>query len=157
MPASARSFAGGKYDDSVGYFIQPTVVETKAIPLYQDHEGRDLWPRRHCLRLLLPTTLTLLLNLASTLPCQLWPYWLKSFSWQEDRNAAVYASNKLTHAAGNFYISDTVSLALLSWPNRCFPVGARASGTNITRGGSVNLLYRFVSPALYKGELCPPL
>lgn len=63
-----------------------------------------------------------------------------------DRSAIIEASNALRYAAGNFYINDKCTGAIVG----AQPFGGgRASGTN-DKAGSINLLYRFVSPRSIK-------
>ncbi|HEV7194203.1 MAG TPA: L-glutamate gamma-semialdehyde dehydrogenase [Jatrophihabitantaceae bacterium] len=143
---SARVLVGGKSDDSVGYFVQPTVVEVDdpahevfrteyfgpllAIHVYDDAEWAP--------------TLTQLESIA--------PYALTGAVFATDRSAVDEASRVLRFAAGNFYVNDKPTGAVVG--QQPFG-GARASGTNDKAGSIWNLL-RWVSPRSIKETFEPP-
>ncbi|KAI8873666.1 delta-1-pyrroline-5-carboxylate dehydrogenase [Ramicandelaber brevisporus] len=144
-PEEATIIAGGKYDDSVGYFIEPTVVVAKSpkfrtlvdeifgpvvtIYVYEDAD--------------LDTTVELVDKSTA--------YALTGAIFAKDRHAVVELSNKLRNSAGNFYVNDKCTGAVVG--QQPFG-GGRASGTN-DKAGSLNLLLRFVSPRTIKETFLP--
>ena len=80
------------------------------------------------------------------------PYALTGAVFSQDRYAAEFASKKLRYAAGNFYINDKPTGAVVG--QQPFG-GARASGTNDKAGSMLNLL-RWVSPRTIKENFIPP-
>ncbi|KAJ1921244.1 1-pyrroline-5-carboxylate dehydrogenase [Mycoemilia scoparia] len=137
--------AGGKYDESTGYFIQPTVVETKD-PFTKTMKEEIFGPV--VTAYVYPAEdFDGAIELANSTAS----YGLTGAIFSQDRNAAVYATSKLTHAAGNFYVNDKCTGAVVG--QQSFG-GARASGTN-DKGGSANLLHRFVSPRSIKENFIP--
>jgi 1-pyrroline-5-carboxylate dehydrogenase len=80
------------------------------------------------------------------------PYALTGAIFAKDRNAIAIASKKLLHAAGNFYINDKPTGAVVG--QQPFG-GGRASGTNDKAGSMINLL-RWVSPRTTKELSVPP-
>jgi 1-pyrroline-5-carboxylate dehydrogenase len=138
--------AGGEYDDRVGYFIQPTVVRTEN-PRHRLMEEEIFGP-----------VLTIYvypeadyeetLHLCDTTS----PYGLTGAVFAQDRRAAHQAVNILRHAAGNFYINDKPTGAVVGLQ----PFGgSRASGTNDKAGSPLNL-ERWVTPRTIKENFCPP-
>ena len=138
--------AGGGYDKSVGYFIEPTVLLT-ADPHYETMVEELFGP-----------VLTVYVY-----PDEAWaatlrlvdgtsPYALTGAVFSGDRYAAVEATRALENAAGNFYINDKPTGAVVG--QQPFG-GARASGTN-DKAGSVLNLYRWLSPRLVKENFDPP-
>ncbi|ELR69140.1 Delta-1-pyrroline-5-carboxylate dehydrogenase [Fulvivirga imtechensis AK7] len=139
--------AGGNYDKSKGYFIEPTVVHSKdpqsltmceeifgpvvTIYVYQAERYEE--------------TLELV-NSTS-------PYALTGSILAKDRYAIELASKKLVNAAGNFYINDKPTGAVVG--QQPFG-GSRASGTNDKAGSALNLL-RWVSPRTIKETFVPPV
>ncbi len=81
------------------------------------------------------------------------PYALTGAVFAKDRSIISMTSDKLKHAAGNFYINDKPTGAVVG--QQPFG-GARASGTN-DKAGSVLNLYRWVSPRTIKENFNPPL
>jgi 1-pyrroline-5-carboxylate dehydrogenase len=144
--SSCKIVAGGKCDDSVGYFIEPTVIETSD-PQYesmvQEIFGPVLtvfvYPDRDF-------EATLALCDASS------PYALTGSILSNDRAAILKASEALENAAGNFYINDKPTGAVVG--QQPFG-GARGSGTNDKAGSAQNLL-RWVSPRTIKETFDPP-
>jgi 1-pyrroline-5-carboxylate dehydrogenase len=138
--------AGGEYDDTTGYFIQPTLVLTQN-PRHQLMEEEIFGP-----------VLTVYVypddEYAETLRlCDTTsPYGLTGAIFAQDRRAVHQAVNTLRHAAGNFYINDKPTGAVVGLQ----PFGGgRASGTNDKAGSPLNL-ERWVSPRTIKENFCPP-
>lgn len=138
---------GGNYDKSKGYFIEPTILVAKD-PKY----------RTMCEEIFGPV-LTIHVypddQYAETLELvdQTSPYALTGAVFSQDRAATVLATEKLRHAAGNYYINDKPTGAVVG--QQPFG-GARASGTN-DKAGSVLNLYRWISPRLIKENFVPPV
>lgn len=138
--------AGGGHDDSKGYFIEPTVLEAKdpmyttmceevfgplvTIYVYKEDNFEDT------LRLLDETS----------------PYALTGAIFSNDRYATNIAIKKLVHAAGNFYINDKPTGAVVG--QQPFG-GSRGSGTNDKAGSAINLM-RWVSPRTIKETFVSP-
>ncbi|MCI0751255.1 MAG: L-glutamate gamma-semialdehyde dehydrogenase [Flammeovirgaceae bacterium] len=139
--------AGGKYDKSKGYFIEPTVILTKdpssltmceeifgpVLTVYVYHEEN------------FEQTLELVDSTS--------PYALTGSIFAQDRYAIEMATRRLTHAAGNFYINDKPTGAVVG--QQPFG-GARGSGTNDKAGAKVNLL-RWVSMRTIKETFVTPV
>lgn len=138
--------AGGGYDKSKGYFVEPTVILTT------DPEYKTM-----CEEIFGPV-LTIFVYPAGEFEKYLdianrtSEYALTGSIFGQDRNAVVYACEKLTNAAGNFYINDKPTGAVVG--QQPFG-GARASGTNDKAGSKLNLL-RWVSPRTIKETFVPP-
>lgn len=132
--------AGGNYDKSKGYFIEPTVLLVQD-PMYKTMVEEIFGP-----------VLTIYVyqgdhfEEALELVDQTSPYALTGAVFSSDRFAIELATTKLRHAAGNFYINDKPTGAVVG--QQPFG-GARASGTNDKAGSMVNLL-RWVSPRTIK-------
>jgi 1-pyrroline-5-carboxylate dehydrogenase len=138
--------AGGQTDDSVGYFVRPTIVEgsdpTDAMfsteyfgPILAVHVYDDArWER----------VVRQMEGIA--------PYALTGAVIARDRAAIAYASEELRFAAGNFYVNDKPTGAVVG--QQPFG-GGRASGTNDKAGAAVNLL-RWTSPRSIKENFVPP-
>lgn len=142
----AEVIAGGEYDKSGGYFIQPTIIVTKdpmfttmceeifgpviTIYVYQSERFEE------ALELVDSTS----------------PYALTGAIFSQDRYAIELATKKLVNAAGNFYINDKPTGAVVG--QQPFG-GSRASGTNDKAGSMINLL-RWVSPRTIKETFNPP-
>jgi len=144
--AGVKILAGGGTDDTVGYFVEPTLIEA-ADPGY----------RLMCEEIFGPV-LTV-----HVYPDARWtetlalvdgtgPYALTGAIFSQDRAAVVEASRVLRQAAGNFYINDKPTGAVVG--QQPFG-GARASGTNDKAGSILNLL-RWVSPRSIKETFAPP-
>jgi 1-pyrroline-5-carboxylate dehydrogenase len=136
---------GGGYDDSEGYFIQPTVVET-----------RDPRSKLMCEEIFGPVLTVFVypeekfeetMELCSTTS----PYALTGAIFGQDRFAIVQATKALRNAAGNFYINDKPTGAVVG--QQPFG-GSRASGTNDKAGTWINL-ERWVSPRSIKETYVP--
>lgn len=139
--------AGGNYDKSKGYFIEPTVILTKD-PMYTTMCEEIFGP-----------VLTIYVyhenhyEEALELVDQTSPYALTGAVFSQDRYAIELATKKLKNAAGNFYINDKPTGAVVG--QQPFG-GARASGTNDKAGSMINLL-RWVSPRTIKETFVPPM
>lgn len=141
----AEIIAGGEYDDTEGYFIQPTVVVTtnpKFKTMVEEIFGPVLtiyvYPADE-----FEKTLELVDNTS--------PYALTGAVFSQDRYAVNLATKKLTNAAGNFYINDKPTGAVVG--QQPFG-GARGSGTNDKAGSYLNLI-RWVSPRTIKETFVP--
>ena len=144
--SDAKIIAGGGYDKSVGYFIQPTIVLTErpdsvtmcdeifgpllTVYVYEDDKYED--------------TLDILDSTS--------PYALTGSIFATDRAAVLLAKQKLVNSAGNFYINDKPSGAVVG--QQPFG-GGRKSGTN-DKAGSILNLFRWVSPRTVKENFVPP-
>jgi 1-pyrroline-5-carboxylate dehydrogenase len=132
--------SGGDYSDKEGYFIEPTVLLVDD-PHYKTMEEEIFGP---VLTVYLyndddfDATLDLVNNTS--------PYALTGSIFARDRAAVIRASDKLRHAAGNFYINDKPTGAVVG--QQPFG-GARGSGTN-DKAGSVLNLYRWISARTIK-------
>ena len=137
---------GGGVDDSEGYFVEPTVIETRdpAFRLLRDElfgpivttyvYPDDQWA----------DTLELVDKTA--------PYALTGAVFADDRDAVVQAEDALRYTAGNFYVNDKPTGAVVA--QQPFG-GSRASGTNDKAGSMWNLI-RWVSPRTIKETFVPP-
>ena len=141
--------AGGHTDDRVGYFVRPTVVESSdptdeifkteyfgpilAVHVYDDRS---------------PDAFETVVRQAESFS----PYALTGAIIAQDRAAVAWAQEELRFAAGNFYINDKPTGAVVG--QQPFG-GGRASGTNDKAGAAANLL-RWVSPRSVKETLNPP-
>lgn len=142
----AEIWVGGKCDSKQGWYIQPTVIQAKD-PKYttmcEEIFGPVLtvyvYPANS-----FEKTLELLDNTS--------PYALTGSIISQDRAAVELATNKLRNAAGNFYINDKPTGAVVG--QQPFG-GARASGTN-DKAGSILNLYRWLSPRTIKETFNPP-
>jgi 1-pyrroline-5-carboxylate dehydrogenase len=138
--------AGGGCDDSKGYFIEPTVVLSK------DPKSRLMAEE------IFGPVLTIYVYPAGAydetleLCDQTSPYALTGSIFAIDRTAIVKAMETLRHAAGNFYVNDKPTGAVVG--QQPFG-GSRASGTNDKAGSWLNL-ERWVSPRVIKETFLPP-
>jgi 1-pyrroline-5-carboxylate dehydrogenase len=138
--------AGGRYDDRQGYFIQPTVVLTQD-PRHRLMEEEVFGPVL-TIYVYPEAEYTETLRLCDTTS----PYGLTGAIFAQDRRAVHKATQVLRHAAGNFYINDKPTGAVVGLQ----PFGgSRASGTN-DKAGSVLNLERWVTPRTIKESFCPP-
>jgi 1-pyrroline-5-carboxylate dehydrogenase len=143
--SEAEIVVGGGYDESRGYFVEPTVIETRdpdfrtmkeelfgpVVTTYVYEEAR--WD----------DTLDLIDKGA--------PYGLTGAVFSEDRAAVDQAQERLRYAAGNFYVNDKPTGAVVG--QQPFG-GSRASGTNDKAGSMWNLI-RWVSPRSLKETFIP--
>ncbi|MFF5233698.1 L-glutamate gamma-semialdehyde dehydrogenase [Dactylosporangium sp. NPDC000521] len=137
---------GGELDDSVGYFVHPTAVEggdptdemftteyfgpILALHIYEDGDFEKVVRGMESIT----------------------PYALTGSIIAQDRRAIAWAQNELRFAAGNFYINDKPTGAVVG--QQPFG-GGRASGTNDKAGAAANLL-RWTSPRSIKETFVPP-
>ena len=142
----AEIIAGGNSDKSKGYFVEPTIIKVSApgyvtmceeifgpvltVYVYEDDQFESI------IKIIDSTS----------------PYALTGAVFAKDRYALQYASEKLVNAAGNFYLNDKPTGAVVG--QQPFG-GARASGTNDKAGSVLNLL-RWVSPRAIKETLVSP-
>ena len=144
--STAEVIAGGNYDKSKGYFVEPTVIVTQD-PAYESLCEEIFGP-----------VLTIYVyqaeNFGQTLDLvnRTSPYALTGSIFSQDRYAIEQAAKALVNAAGNFYINDKPTGAVVG--QQPFG-GARASGTNDKAGSVLNLL-RWVSPRTIKETFNPP-
>lgn len=144
--ADAQIIAGGEVDDSVGYFIRPTLIQVKR-PDY----------RSMCEELFGPVVTMYVYpekqwdEILSTVD-KTSPYGLTGGVFATDRTAIADAHRKLRFAAGNFYVNDKPTGAVVG--QQPFG-GSRASGTNDKAGSMMNLL-RWVSARTIKENFVPP-
>jgi 1-pyrroline-5-carboxylate dehydrogenase len=142
----AEIIAGGGYDASKGYFVEPTIVLTTD-PKLKLVEEEIFGP-----------VLTIYLydeddyEGALQLCDETSPYALTGSIFASNRDAIVKASKILRYSAGNFYINDKPTGAVVG--RQPFG-GARASGTNDKAGSKLNLM-RWVSPRTIKENFVPP-
>jgi 1-pyrroline-5-carboxylate dehydrogenase len=142
---AAEIIAGGGYDRSSGYFIDPTVIVTTD-PFFKTMQEEIFGP-----------VLTLYVyadeQFEETLDLcdRTSPYALTGAIFARDRTAVATARRRLVNAAGNFYINDKPTGAVVG--RQPFG-GARASGTN-DKAGSILNLYRWVSPRTIKETFVP--
>ncbi len=143
--SSVSVLAGGKSDDSVGYFLQPTVVEADdpthevfreeffgpilAVHVYDDGAWPDMLTQMEAVA----------------------PYALTGAVFAQDRAAVLEAQSVLRYAAGNFYVNDKPTGAVVG--QQPFG-GARGSGTN-DKAGSIWNLTRWLSPRALKETFVP--
>ncbi len=143
--SSCRIIAGGGCDDKVGYFIRPTVIETSN-PTYKSMVEEIFGPvlsvfvyedsrLDECLKVCDEST----------------PYALTGAIFAQDRKVIAYLCNALQNSAGNFYINDKPTGAVVG--QQPFG-GARKSGTNDKAGSMFNLL-RWVSHRTIKENFSP--
>jgi 1-pyrroline-5-carboxylate dehydrogenase len=138
--------AGGNYDKSVGYFIEPTVFrvdDNQYVTMCEEIFGPVL-----TIYVYQPELFEEVLEMADMTS----PYALTGSIFAQDRYAIELASKKLLHSAGNFYINDKPTGAVVG--QQPFG-GARASGTNDKAGAMYNLL-RWVSTRTIKETFVPP-
>src|SRR5262245_38152574 len=143
---NATIVAGGGYDASKGYFIEPTLVQA-------DDPGYKLL----CEEIFGPVVTAHVYDDAKwkeimTVVDSTSPYALTGAVFAQDRRAILEASSALRNAAGNFYINDKPTGAVVG--QQPFG-GARASGTNDKAGSKLNLV-RWVSARTIKENFNPP-
>ncbi len=141
----ASILVGGQYDDGKGYFVRPTVIVTTN-PSYRTMSEELFGP-----------VLTVFVyeenRWEETLDLvdQTSPYALTGAVFSRDRYAVQQALARLQHAAGNFYVNDKPTGAVVG--QQPFG-GARMSGTNDKAGGPLNL-QRWMSPRTIKETFVP--
>jgi 1-pyrroline-5-carboxylate dehydrogenase len=145
LSGDAEIITGGKGDKSTGYFIEPTVIVTEN-PHFFTMEEEIFGP-----------VMTIYVynddkfDETLTLCDETSPYGLTGAIFSSDKYAMIKACRALRYAAGNFYINDKPTGAMVG--QQPFG-GARASGTNDKAGSHLNLL-RWVSPRTIKETLIP--
>jgi len=144
--SEAEILIGGNYDKSEGYFIEPTVIKVTD-PHYRTMEEEIFGPVLSVYIYDDDKYLETLRLLDSTSP-----YGLTGSIFARDRNAIQLAVKELRHAAGNFYINDKPTGAVVG--QQPFG-GARGSGTNDKAGSPLNL-YRWVSARTIKENFLTP-
>jgi 1-pyrroline-5-carboxylate dehydrogenase len=143
---SAKVALGGECDDSTGWFVQPTVIEC-ADPAYETMRT-ELFGPVLSVHVYADDAWEDALDL-----CALGSeYALTGAVFAEDRRVIDVATNRLRFAAGNFYVNDKPTGAVVG--QQPFG-GSRASGTNDKAGSILNLL-RWVSPRTIKETFVPP-
>jgi 1-pyrroline-5-carboxylate dehydrogenase len=138
--------AGGNYDKSVGYFIEPTILQAydnQYVTMCEEIFGPVL-----TVYVYQPELFEEVLEMADLTS----PYALTGSIFSQDRYAIDLTSKKLLHSAGNFYINDKPTGAVVG--QQPFG-GARGSGTNDKAGAMYNLL-RWVSTRTIKETFNPP-
>ena len=144
--SDAEIIAGGGYDKSKGYFIEPTVVVTtnpKFRTMVEEIFGPVL-----TIYVYADADWDSMLDLVDSTS----EYALTGSIFSGDRYMAIEATNRLENAAGNFYINDKPTGAVVG--QQPFG-GARGSGTNDKAGSYLNLL-RWVNARTIKETLVPP-
>ncbi len=142
---SCRIVAGGTYDKTEGFFIAPTLIESddpRSEPMAQEIFGPVLTAFAYD-----DSDLAAAYELVDSTS----PYALTGAVFARDRLAIIEATGALRHAAGNFYINDKPSGAVVG--RQPFG-GARGSGTNDKAGSLLNLL-RWTSPRTIKENFAP--
>ena len=142
----AEIVAGGHHDKSKGYFVQPTVIRAKD-PKYVTM-CEELFGPVVTVYVYEADQFEQTLELVDSTS----PYALTGAIFSQDRYAIDLATKKLVNAAGNFYINDKPTGAVVG--QQPFG-GARASGTNDKAGSLLNL-QRWVSPRALKETFNPP-
>lgn len=144
--SSVEIIAGGNYDKSKGYFIEPTIIvakDPKYVTMCEELFGPVLTLYVYDEKKFEET-----LELVDSTSI----YALTGAILAQDRYAIELATKKLSNAAGNFYINDKCTGAVVG--QQPFG-GARGSGTNDKAGAKINLL-RWVSPRTIKETFSPP-
>lgn len=137
--------AGGTYDDSVGYFVQPTLVQST------DPRGKlmseEIFGPVCTVYVYEADKVDDALDLVDSTS----PYGLTGSVFSTDREFIDHASQKLRHTAGNFYINDRSTGSVVA--QQPFG-GARGSGTN-DKAGMLTYLQKWTSPQAIKESLAP--
>ncbi len=141
----AEFLTGGTYNDSKGFFVDPTIIVTTD-PRFKTMEEEIFGPVM-TIYVYDDENLDETLELCDTTS----PYALTGCVFANDREVINMVSDRLQHAAGNFYINDKPTGAVVG--QQPFG-GSRASGTNDKAGSMINLL-RWVSPRTIKETFIP--
>lgn len=144
---NAEVIAGGNYDKSKGYFIEPTIIKVKD-PKYVTMCEELFGPVLSVYVYEANDWDNILQTVDSTSP-----YALTGAILAQDRYAIEHATKALVNSAGNFYINDKPTGAVVG--QQPFG-GARGSGTNDKAGAKINLL-RWVQPRTIKETFVPPV
>ncbi len=140
-----KIISGGKGNKSKGFFIEPTIIETSD-PFFKTMQEEIFGPVM-TIYVYDDIDLEKTLEICDTTS----PYGLTGAIFSTDRAAAAHVCEKLRYAAGNFYINDKPTGAMVGFQ----PFGgARGSGTNDKAGGDLNLL-RWTSPRTIKETFTP--
>jgi 1-pyrroline-5-carboxylate dehydrogenase len=142
----ATIVAGGQVDDSVGYFVRPTIVRSTdpTDPMFKDEYFGPILSVHVYDDARFERVVDQMESFA--------PYALTGAVIAQDRQAIDWASERLRFAAGNFYVNDKPTGAVVG--QQPFG-GARASGTNDKAGAAANLM-RWTSPRSIKETFVPP-
>jgi 1-pyrroline-5-carboxylate dehydrogenase len=138
--------AGGGFSDEKGYFVEPTLVQAKD-PAYQ-LMCEEVFGPVVALHVYPESKWHETLGIVDRTT----PYALTGAIFANDRRAVLEAENELRHAAGNYYINDKPTGAVVG--QQPFG-GGRASGTNDKAGSILNLV-RWISPRTIKETFSPP-
>ncbi|TYS86258.1 L-glutamate gamma-semialdehyde dehydrogenase [Rossellomorea aquimaris] len=141
----AEIIAGGTYDDSVGYFVQPTVIVTTN-PNFKTMTEEIFGP---VLTIYVYENEQLEETLTSVDTASM--YALTGAIFAQDREAIMHLERRLSGAAGNFYINDKPTGAVI---NQQPFGGSRGSGTN-DKAGSIFNMIRWTSPRIIKENFAP--
>ena len=145
--ADAEIVAGGGYDKSKGYFVEPTIIKASK-PNYVTM-CEELFGPVLTVYVYEDAKFEQTLHIVDTTS----PYALTGSIISQDRYAIELATKKLSNSAGNFYINDKPTGAVVG--QQPFG-GARGSGTNDKAGSMINLL-RWASPRTIKETFVPPV
>jgi 1-pyrroline-5-carboxylate dehydrogenase len=143
--ADSQIVYGGKCDDSQGYFIEPTIIKTTD-PLFKTMQEEIFGPVL-TVYVYKDSEYESTLSLCDNTSC----YALTGAVFAQDRNAVCLAYNVLRHSAGNFYINDKPTGAVVG--QQPFG-GSRSSGTNDKAGSALNL-QRWISARSIKENFNP--
>ena len=144
--ADAEVVCGGRYDDGKGWFVAPTIIQARD-PRYRTMQV-ELFGPVLTVHVYDDDAYEETLDLCDATS----PYALTGSIFATDRQAINLAHRKLVNAAGNFYVNDKPTGAVVG--QQPFG-GARASGTNDKAGSFLNLI-RWVSPRTTKENFLPP-
>ena len=144
--SDAEVIAGGRYSDENGFFIRPTIVHAKRA----DHETMcdEIFGPVMSIHVYPDNAWSETLDIVDSTS----PYALTGAVFSRERAAVRQAMGRLRHAAGNFYINDKPTGAVVG--QQPFG-GGRASGTN-DKAGSASNISRWLSPRSIKENLVPP-
>ena len=137
--------AGGTYDDSKGWFVQPTIIRCKT-PTYESMV-KEIFGPIVSIYVYEDDKLDETLAICDSAS----PYALTGAIFAQDREAIVKMEKALRNVSGNFYINDKCTGAIVG--QQPFG-GARASGTNDKAGTTLNMI-RWVSAHTVKESFCP--
>ena len=137
---------GGTYDKNEGYFINPTILKTDD-PMYKTM-CEEIFGPVLSIHVYDPKDFDKILDVVNRTS----PYALTGSIFSKDRYVVNKVTQALSHAAGNFYINDKPTGAVVG--QQPFG-GGRASGTN-DKAGSILNLYRWISPRTIKESFVPP-
>jgi len=144
--SDAEVIAGGECDDSTGWFVRPTIILAKT----PDYESMcdEIFGPVVTIHVYGDTEWEATLDRVDATS----PYALTGAVFAKDREAIAEATSTLRHAAGNFYVNDKPTGAVVG--QQPFG-GGRASGTNDKAGSALNLI-RWVSARSIKETFAPP-